>query len=206
MAEAEIEINSQSEDLSEIPKITPQGGDLFSEIPKISELQRIKFVIDYLGLENYYVPKSEVTKDNTILIAFPEIVPDERISLQLFLINQKNPGEENSDDITMLHFYYDPKIKAKDENVVEIIDLIAKFNNVLPFGSFGYSDDNEVFFRYIYPYSEEMISAPLLSELLEMLNYYLHKLGLNLKAFAKGEKSYELALQGGTEIYTNLKE
>jgi hypothetical protein len=171
----------------------------------ITELQRIKFVIDYLGLESYFVPKSEITKDDTVLVIFPEIVPDgPRISLQLTLINPPRPGEDNSGQITMLQLYYDPKIAVKEENLVDIIDLIAKFNNVLPLGSFGFSDENIVFFRYIYPYDEDQIVPVLLSELLEMLNYYLHKLGLNIMAFAKSEKDFAAALKDGTEFSPRL--
>lgn len=173
---------------------------------KISEMERIKILLDYLGIVNEYIPKNEENKFEQIYISFlNEDQQPSGILLNLSFISDFDGTAELTEEVKthrLQFFALVGESKGDQDNIIELMNLIVRFNNFLPIGLFGMNEENTVYFRYTLPSKERTTNNILLVEIIEMIEFYLFVLGNNIAEFLAKRKTHSQALEDGLNSLT----
>jgi len=170
-----------------------------------SVFEQLQLTLDYLGIDNDILAVNQKNPIEQLIVSFP-IDDNENsegnIGIEMMFIDELDKlavGEqvEEVEIISMLQFFVNLGIKPTDENIAEMTALILRFNSFLPIGSFGLSEQNDIFFRYTLALKDRNVDSSLFIELLDMINFYIRILGHKIVDFANKKLTFQNALQNG---------
>ncbi|MEK7433228.1 MAG: hypothetical protein AABZ74_08870 [Cyanobacteriota bacterium] len=191
----------------EVKKEKPLEENIFAELGK---------VLDFLGVENQYVPIDQKNKMEQLLVKLKNIdtsldptVMEIVFLNDMFKIAEGEPDEDEYKDedeqpSEIIQFFAKLPISTTESNLLGIGNIILRFNPYINLGGFGLTEENEVYYRYCLMRENRQINSLMVMEIIDMAVFFLNILGKEIKCYSEGDKTIEEALTSGLQNLVNI--